>query len=303
MMQVLTGATSANSSNLSAQCVEAESSSKEDGSVGGSLLCDLHFIPLESIAKQEGVEKLRSEKIAREIKQDGILRHPIYVTRLDSKLFTSFDGHNRIDAFNKLGYSAIIGQIILFEDIIPGTWLQVSDASPRSFSESLKRQGFTVKLIPSHEANIEHRDLVATVFSKHSCFTIHNDRPPEIIKDTSRVVQTLAEITFSGIERFTDADTMSVLKCLDDRVAVRFPTFTPQQVVEAVRRGQQVGAGVTRWEFRDRLININMPLGTWLNGPVDELNSKLRAAIASGRTRPYCSHITEAEVKWDECLR
>ena len=302
-MQVSTGATSANTSNIAAQSVEAESSSTEDGSVSGSLLGNLRFISLESIVRQEGVEKIRSENIAREIKQDGILRHPIYVTRLDSRLFTSFDGHNRIDAFNRLGYSAILGQLIPFEYIIPGTWLQVADASPRNFSESLKRLGLMVKPISSPQANVDQRDLVATVFSKHSCFTIHNDSPPEIIKDTSRVVQTLAEITFNGIERFTDAEMLSVLKRLDDRIAVRFPTFTPQQVVEAVRCGEQVGAGVTRWEFRDRIINVNMPLGAWLNRPVEELNSKLRAAIASGRTRPYCSHITEAEVKWDDFLR
>lgn len=258
---------------------------------------------LASIARQEDVEKIRSESVAREIERDGFLRHPIYVTRLDSKLFTSFDGHNRIDAFNRLGYSAILGQLIPFEYIIPGTWLQVADASPRSFSEALKRRGFKINLMPSQQVNIDQSDLVATVFSNNTCFTIHNDSPPEVIKDTSRVVQTLTEVTLSGIERFTDAEMLSVLKRLDGRVAVRFPTFTPQQVVEAVRRGERVGAGVTRWEFRDRIININMPLGDWINRPVDELNSRLRAATASGRTRPYCSHITEAEVKWDECLR
>lgn len=293
----------ANTSNLAAHGVETESPAMEDDSVSDSLLSDLRLIPLSSIAKQEGVEKLRSESVAREIKRDGILRHPIYITQLDSKIYTSFDGHNRIDAFNQLGYLAILGQIIPSKEIIPGTWLQVAETSPRSFSESLKRQGFSIKPIPTHQANIDQRDLVATVFSKNTCFTIHNDSPPEIIKDTSRVVQTLAGITFSRIERFSDAETLRVLKRLDDRVVVRFPTFTPQQVIEAVRRGERVGAGVTRWEFRDRLININMPLGAWLNRPLDELNSKLRAAIASGRTRPYCSHITEAEVNWDVCLR
>ena len=63
----------------------------------------------------------------------------------------------------------------------------------------------------------------------------------------------------------------------DTNLMVIFPNFTPQQIIEVVKAGALVPAGITRHLIKGRCLNVNVPLDffdnnkslTWLNRNFD----------------------------------
>jgi hypothetical protein len=199
-----------------------------------------------------------------------------------------------------LGFTNILSQIIAIEDIVPGTWVQVADAPVKPLVHELSSHGLSIKETTDVEGTIGRADLVATVYSNSLELSVCNGAPEKIVNDTSVVTRAVSSLARKRIERFPETDLHQLLKSTTDRTVIRFPTIAPQQVVDAVSRGDQVGAGVTRWEFRNRVLNANVPVGRWLNSPVRELNLKLADIVRAGTSRAYCAHVIEAELEWHD---
>src|SRR5712692_1108270 len=95
---------------------DSDSDSPSGDSASSSPFANLRFVEIDRIVAQEGLDGRRAEKLAADIKRDCRLKHPVYLASFRNELYTSFDGHNRIEAFHELGYKNILSQVIAIED-------------------------------------------------------------------------------------------------------------------------------------------------------------------------------------------
>ena len=292
-------AAAGNSQNRS-ESTAAEADSPDEESPAHSPLTDLRFVRLDEIVGQEGLDPRRADRLAADIERDGRLKHPVYITSFgDEGRFTSFDGHNRIAAFRKLGYRNILGQAIALSNIIPGTWLQVADASINSLLDAVTLRGLSVN---SYERN-GSANVVATVYANKHRYTVCSKRPERLVHETAIVTQAISMLAKSRVERFPESEISRLVNQVRTCVVVEFPKLEPGDVIAAVARGDQVGAGVTRWQFQNRLLNVDLPTGNWLNDSVEELNALLSRVVSTATTRIYNSEIVEADLRWYEYIR
>lgn len=283
----------------SSEADPAEGESPEEESVH-SPLTDLRFVPLDEIVGQEGLDPRRADRLAADIQRDGRLKHPVYISPFgDEGLFTSFDGHNRIEAFRRLGYKNILGQAIALSDIIPGTWLQMADAAVDALLDEVSSRGLSIDCSASNRMS----NIVATVYAKTSRFVVCGSTRERIVRDTAIVTRAISVVAESRIERFPENDISRLLNQINGGVVVEFPKLDPRDVISAVARGEQVGAGVTRWQFQNRLLNVDLPTGDWLNESVEQLNTMLSRVVSTATTRIYNSEIVEADLRWHEYIR
>lgn len=272
----------------------------EESSSNRNALSRLRFIPLSIISCQESLDPRRVKLISQSILRDGFLRHPIYVGHFDAKRFTLFDGHNRLAAFMNLRIPAILAQIVPYSDIEAATWIQVAEGRVDKYLRALRLKGFTIRPSKSRIGLVGKRELAATIYSRSASFDVEIDIDMgiDVVGATNLLLETIIKITDSRIERKPDTDLQDIIKTLENKIAIQFPTFSPIQVISAIRRGEKLGAGVTRWEIKNRIVNACLPLGPWLNRHPDELNATLDEVIKTASFRFYCDHILEMEATW-----
>ena len=60
---------------------------------------------------------------------------------------------------------------------------------------------------------------------------------------------------------------------------IRYRPFTPAELVEIVRSGAVLPAGITRFRVRERVLGVRYPLQKMTDGDVAERNAELRRFI------------------------
>jgi len=77
-------------------------------------------IPIESLVPHEGLIERHVQKIFNEIKNDGFLKRPLAVSRLDKfghrGKFLIHDGHHRTESLKRLGCKSVKATVIDFFD-------------------------------------------------------------------------------------------------------------------------------------------------------------------------------------------
>ena len=73
-----------------------------------------------------------------------------------------------------------------------------------------------------------------------------------------------------------------------DNIAVIFPTFTPQQIIESAKSGVLLPTGITRHLVKGRVLNINLPLSLFDNKKsLKQQNSEQDKILLKKRSRLY----------------
>ncbi|HEX4993232.1 MAG TPA: hypothetical protein VFV45_08350, partial [Rubrobacteraceae bacterium] len=60
---------------------------------------------------------------------------------------------------------------------------------------------------------------------------------------------------------------------------IRYRAFTPRELVEIVRSGAVLPAGITRFRVRERVLGVRYPLEKMMNGEASARNAELRAFV------------------------
>lgn len=71
------------------------------------------------------------------------------------------------------------------------------------------------------------------------------------------------------------------IKLAEGEVMVRYRPFAPRELVEIVRCGAVLPAGITRFRVRERVLNVRYPLEKMRNGDASTRNAELRAFVES----------------------
>lgn len=229
-------------------------------------LNDLHIVELERLVLHEAHDSDRLKLLGERIKKEGVQRHPVIVSpRGDGYLV--LDGAHRVQALKNLGC-----KFVLVQQTAPPekaeSWGHLLRTPGRSRLQEMKEVEVSERPSDSWLAEVEFDDG-KRVFVK----PVAPGLPGEV------------ECLW-GLQRLYPGD--GVVHRVDPEASVdpakgetviRYRPFTPEELVEVVRSGDVLPAGITRFRIRERILGVRFPLGELEDGVLEERNAGLRALI------------------------
>jgi len=272
----------------------------------------LKIVPLESIIIHEHHDKRRSEKLAIKIRDDGVLKDPPIVAKLEGEAkYVHLDGANRIDTLRLLGCRDILVQIVDYydeESVRLDSWCHLTQMDKGLFLSQLRGiEGLEIERIDCEAAREllgEKRALCCIFFNDKEAYAIKGgDGLKSRVLLLNRVVDIYKEnITRDIVERGELADQIDGLFRKHSHegcnVLVVFPRFTPKEVVELAASGVKIPAGITRHIITNRALRVNFPLMILSSKAIslEEKNALLEDHLRGKSPRLY----KESTIMYDE---
>ena len=249
---------------------------------------ELRIVPVQDIVIHEHFDKTRSPRLARIIRNAGVLQDPPIVARLGGGKYVHLDGANRITVFREedlLNCRYILVQIVDYFDpdsVSLSTWCHLTQQDRDSFLRRLRRKD--VEYWPTDFAAA--RALISEGNGVSCCLFFRNGDilAVESGGDLESRVKVMNEVvcTYEGrIERDClepekgkwKNDVNALFGKHDDcNIIIAFSEFTPQEVVQIATKlagddnGEsaiKIPSGVTRHVVLEgRALRINFPLST-----------------------------------------
>jgi hypothetical protein len=247
---------------------------------------ELKIVPVKNIVIHEHFDKTRSPRLARIIKEAGVLQDPPIVARLAEGKYVHLDGANRITIFqeeNLLNCKHILVQIVDYFDpasVKLSNWCHLTQQDKDLFLSQLRSQGLEVLPIQCDAA----RALVAEGDGMLCCLFFRDGEVFGIKsgKGLESRVELMNEVvrTYEGrIERDSlepeqggwRKQINGLFEKHDDcNIIIAFPRFTPRQVVQIASKLAaaenteteiKIPPGITRHIISEgRALRINYPL-------------------------------------------
>ncbi len=247
---------------------------------------ELKIVPVRDIIIHEHFDKTRSPKLAKIIKEAGVLQDPPIVARLGEGKYVHLDGANRITVFREedlLNCQHILVQIVDYLDpksVKLSSWCHLTRQDKDAFLSRLQSKGIEPLPMDCDAA----RDLIAEDEGSLCCFFFRDGEVFGVKGDgdfESRVKQMNDVVrTYEGrIERDSlepekgewKRQINGLFEKHDDcNLVVAFPKFTPKQVVHIATRlatgekrenAVKIPPGITRHiALEGRALRINFPL-------------------------------------------
>ncbi len=270
----------------------------------------MEVVLIDKILIHEEFDSSRSKILIEKFKKGNFLTDPIIVAPLGNGKYLQLDGMNRLNCFKKLGIKTILCQIVDYnnqEEVVLSSWIHLFKAKKKDFFDYLKKNK---KLIikKAHIDKMESRyikekdygRLVTIIDKKEGSFLVYTDGNfIEKVKKFNYVVSFYKHNISRSILPFTltnrniriffyEHPHLNFYETPDNNLMVAFPNFTPQQVIEIVKAGFLVPAGVTRHLIKGRCLNVNIPLTFFDNSKsLKKLNEDLDNFLKKKIVRLY----------------
>lgn len=252
-------------------------------------LDSLRVIPLDATVPHEACDPRRLEGLAREMRRDGVQRHPIAVLPTSQGGYLILDGHHRAAALRALGCPCAVAQVAdaaapgfsirAWQHWVPALELrQVVDAAGlkafRALPDAVRQPGYVATVAAGAETVAllsEPADLSAVVAGMNRLCRLYSDAPYRRVAEGSG--------TGAG-----------------GGVLVAYRSVTLEEIMELTQRGQLLPAGCSRFVLPYRVLNVRTPISL-LNGPEDvpkkdlRLRAWVRRWLQGSRARQYDSPV------------
>lgn len=249
---------------------------------------DLRIVPIGRIIPHELHDEQRARPLLNRIRSEGVLKSPILVTPLDSEegepAFVILDGTNRSIALDMLGIGDLLVQVVPYKEphVKLLTWNHALCGIDEERIEKIlsETKGLSVRRSTLQEAtdSFKTREIIAYCRfddERALCMSGSGD-------DLASRAQYLQGIVGSYIRECevnrVRSDSFTQLKDIYHNIAaiMIFPSFTPEEILDLVRLGLRVPAGITRHLINGRALRINYSLNELGSAEnLDEKNAKL----------------------------
>lgn len=262
----------------------------------------LEVIKIDDILVHEELDPSNSKELVNFLKKGQTLSNPIIVAALGGKKYIQLDGMNRIYSFKTLGLKTITAQIVDYnnqEEIELSSWLHIFKGDLKKFLDFIQLDKSMVvsqgKMDQVGHRFIKEKDfgrLCTLVTNKKEVFFISTgDNFSEKIKRLNYLVSFYKNNLSRGTLPYTlnhDSIKLFFRQYPDDNIAVIFPTFTPQQIIECAKSGVLLPTGITRHLVKGRVLNINLPLSIFNEKKsLKEQNEEQDKILLKKRSRLY----------------
>lgn len=262
----------------------------------------LQIIALKNILPHERYDDSRALPLIERLKKDGFLANPIIVAKLDRQYYIQLDGMNRLTAFKKIGFSAILTQIVDYNDqdmVELSSWSHLTNLSIHAFLlklgkiKDLSRQEGRIDLVGHRYIKNEGISRIATVvFRNGKVWLLYfNGKLVKKVEILNKIVTVYGKDIIRDVLP-SDPNQVNIDRIFDKypdkKILIVLPTFTRHQIVDMVSLNKMFPAGVTRHIIKRRCLNLNLPLKLFQSGKsIKELNSLLDKFLKNRQVRLY----------------
>lgn len=224
----------------------------------------LRFVEVEQVVPHEAVDHKRSGRLAEQVRNEGVLRNPPLVARVDDR-YVVLDGATRSDALRQLGYRhTVVQDVAIDQGLGLETWHHVVRAvDPDELVGILDAVSHTtlegVDATDAAMRAIEYGGLCSVTTVDGRAFVIHAEHGANRFDTLAAVAQ--AYIDAATVSRNLERNVRTLAGWYPDMVAlVEYPQFTVEQVLLAAGSGRLLPAGVTRFLIPGRVLRLDIPL-------------------------------------------
>ncbi len=226
----------------------------------------LQVIPLENLILHEAHDESRLKTLRDRVTTEKVQRNPVIVTAHNEK-FLLLDGAHRALTMSGIGCDFILAQKITPPKTVE-SWTHLL-VEPNL--ESLDKSENLIS--DAHPGD----DWLTAIEDSDGETTYLRARSPELACEV-RALWDLQSVypKKSPVRRL---DSEAEAKIEPGEVRLFYRRFTVEELVEVVRDGSVLPAGITRFRVPERVLNVRFPLKSLADGDLASRNAELREMI------------------------
>ncbi|MGB3683799.1 MAG: ParB N-terminal domain-containing protein [Rubrobacteraceae bacterium] len=225
-----------------------------------SSLNDLRIVPLERLILHEAHDPDRLDRLRGRMEAEGVQRNPVIVAP-HGEDYLVLDGAHRFQTLKELGCDLILVQTTEPPDIAE-SWGHIVD------------EGLLPGFRGVGEVETSYGDSwLARVTSSGSEEVLLEARGEGLAAEVE-ALWGLRRVYPEGVVRRVDSEAPVELEA--GEAMIRYRPFTPRELVEVVRLGKVLPAGITRFRVRERVLGVRFPLEKLRDGVPEKRNEELK---------------------------
>jgi L-serine kinase (ATP) / ParB family transcriptional regulator, heme-responsive regulator len=227
---------------------------------------DLRLVGLEDLILHEAHDKDRLVRLRLRIETEEEQRNPVIVSSQGDCCLV-LDGAHRVRALRELGCRLALVQLVEPPEKAE-SWTHLLDGVGLRELDGIEEVEVSDRPGERPLAEVETADG-RKVFLRSR----EEGLPAEV-----RALWALQALYPEGVVvRRVDPD--GPVKLAGGEAMIRFRPFAPRELVEIVRSGAVLPAGITRFRVQERVLNVRYPLQKMRNGDAPTRNAELRAFV------------------------
>lgn len=240
-------------------------------------LRDLRLVEPALLLLHEAREPSRLSRLVSRMSEEDVQRNPAIVSPYENG-YLVLDGVHRVRALYELGYPLVLVQVVE----VPATVESWAHLVEGEVEERLRlREEF------EEVSQRPQGGCLAEVELPRERTYLRLPSPD--LSSTVRALWALQEV-YAGAE-VRRLDPGAQVYPPEEGAVFRYRRFTPGELVEVVRMGEVLPAGITRFQIRERVLGVRFPLEELKSRDVAAANERLeefvRESWERGRVRYY----------------
>lgn len=267
----------------------------------------LRIVPVVDLILHEETDPQRVGRLMERIHEDGVLKNPPVVTRLDDgQRYVVLDGANRTEALRALGVRDAIVQVVDYSDVPVDTWNHlVAEIDKGDLFEA-------VRGIAGLDLRASDLATARTLWRKRTilAYIVSSDGEVRVVESAGDLRQNAHLLNeMSNVYRGTatiyrvQTDNTDELLSYYDGVAatIIYPPFEPEDILHLARNSAKLPTGITRHIIPRRALRVNVELSRLMaDEPLVDKNGWLQAWVRRKLQRKEVRYYAEPTYMFDE---
>lgn len=225
-------------------------------------LNDLRLVELDRLILHEAHDESRLSRLRERIEAEGVQRNPV-IAAPHEDAYLVLDGAHRVHTMKEIGSRFILAQVI----------------EPPDSAESWGHLLTGVDIAALHgikgvatAGNDGGRPLAE--METASGERIYLRAAGDGLSGEVKALWALQRL-YPGGDVVRRVDPRGPILLEDGEAIIHYRPFTVAELVEVVRRGRVLPAGITRFRVRERILGVRFPLASMKDGEPEERNAEL----------------------------
>jgi hypothetical protein len=227
---------------------------------------DLHLVRVEDLILHEAHDKDRLLRLRARIETEEEQRNPVIVSSQGDCCLV-LDGAHRVRALQELGCRLALAQFVEPPEKAE-SWAHLLHGVGLDAFEGVEEIQVTDQPGDASLAEVETPDGEKVYLRSRE-----EGLPAEV-----RSLWAVQALYPEGVV-VRRVEPEGPIKVAEGEAMIRYRSFSPRELVEIVRCGAVLPAGITRFRVRERVLNVRYPLEKLRNGDAPTRNAELRAFV------------------------
>jgi L-serine kinase (ATP) / ParB family transcriptional regulator, heme-responsive regulator len=229
-------------------------------------LNDLRLVGVQDLILHEAHDKDRLLRLRARMEEEKEQRNPVIISSQGDCCLV-LDGAHRVRALQELGSSLALVQVVEPPEKAE-SWAHLLDAFDPARLQEIEEVEVSDRPVERPLAEVETSG-VERVFLR--------SRKRGLSAEVRALWALQALYPEGVVVRRVDPD--GPVKLAEGEAMIRYRPFTPGELVEVVRSGTVLPAGITRFRVQERVLNVRYPLEKMRNGDAPTRNAELRTFV------------------------